>query len=112
MGVIHGASEFAGVAPKLPAHEFEPVRFGAAEAPDGHRQPMLGVIRNGQDAARRVHLLRPQMQERLLPVTAHFPRHSGAIDLLEASLQFRIVNEIRSDGATFFRVQTIAQQLF
>jgi hypothetical protein len=38
------AREFAGAARKLPANEFEPVRFGAAEALDGEGQPLLGAI--------------------------------------------------------------------
>ena len=61
----------AGVALKLPKNEFEPVRFGAAEALDGQLPP--GGIRIGQDAAREANLFGLQMQERLLAVTARLP---------------------------------------
>jgi hypothetical protein len=69
------ARKFAGAAFKFPANKFEPVGFHAAEALDGQRQPLLGVIGDGQNAAREVELLRPQMKQRFFAVTAHFPGH-------------------------------------
>jgi len=60
---------------KIRANEFEPLGLGAAEALDGQRQPLLGVIGDGQNAARKVELLRPQMQERLFTAAAYFPGH-------------------------------------
>lgn len=98
------ARKFAGAALKFPPNEFKPVWFDATEALDGQRQPLLGMVGNREDAAREVKPLRPQMQERLLAVSAYFPGHSrkrrnaaavlahfdnpGGGKLLEAGLQF------------------------
>ena len=89
---------------KIRANEFEPFGPGAAEALDSQRQPLLGVIGDGQNAARKVELLRPQMEERLFTAAAYFPGHprkdrnspavfknfngSGSGKLLETSSQF------------------------
>jgi len=80
-------------------------RFAATEALDGKRQPLLGMVGNGQNAAREVKLLRPWMKQRLLAFTAHLSGHSGKRGnaaavlanfddpgggkLLKAGLQFR-----------------------
>jgi len=112
------AREFAGPTLKFPANELEPVRFGAAEALHGQRQPLFGMIGNRKDAARKIKLFRPEMQQRFFTVAAHFPGHPrkrrngaavlanfnnpGGGELLEAGLQLsrefhgKIINEIRS----------------
>src|SRR5271165_1678464 len=48
------------------ANEFEPVRLGASEALDSKREPLLGVVGDGQHAARQIVILRPEMKQRLL----------------------------------------------
>ncbi len=112
------AREFAGPTLKFPANELEPVRFGAAEALHGQRQPLLGMIGNRKNPAREIKPFRPKMQQRLFTVAAHFPGHprkrrnatavlanfnnTGGSELLEAGLQLcrefhgKIISEIRS----------------
>src|SRR6266704_2528788 len=102
-------------------------RFVAAKALDGQRQPLLGMLGNSQDAPREIELLRPKMQQRLLALAAHFPRHArkrrdttavladfddpGAGKLLEAGLQFdrkfhaNIINAIRGWWTIYFEVE-------
>jgi len=71
------AGKFSRATLKFPAKKFQAVRFRAAKALDGQRQPLLGMVRNGKHAAGDVELFRPEMKQRLFAVAAHFPRHSG-----------------------------------
>src|SRR5580704_17510732 len=68
--IAHGALE-------LEANEFEGGGLGAAESLNGKRQALVGMISDGEHAARYIVILRPEEQERLLRSAANFPRESG-----------------------------------
>ena len=69
------ARQFVGITRKFSADELKPVRLGAAEPFHGQREPMLGMIGNGQHPPREVELFRPQMQQGLFAVATQFPGH-------------------------------------
>ena len=58
---------------KILADKFQPVWLYAAEAFDSERQALVGMIGDREDATREVVALRPNVQQRLFALTAHFP---------------------------------------
>jgi hypothetical protein len=54
--------QIAGGRVELQTEKLQATRTRAAEALDGQREALIGMVGDGQDAASEVVLLRPQMQ--------------------------------------------------
>jgi hypothetical protein len=53
------------------------VRLGTPETLNREREPLLGMVGNGQHPPSQIVIFRPQVQQRLIAIAAHFPRERG-----------------------------------
>ncbi len=56
------------------ANEFQPGGLRAAKPLDSQREPLLGMIRDGQHPPGEVELFGPEMQQRSFAASSHLPR--------------------------------------